>query len=202
MLLRVPRIKTLDILKRGSALRLERVNIPGTDVTLYCDTSTPQPMPFITTSFRPRSLTPSTALATPGPTPPSSWFPSGLCGCEWGTEFHALIGACTPCQRSKVTRHVKAPLGNFTLPSARFSHVHIDMVGQLPVSSGFRYCLTAIDRYTCWSEALPLSDVTTEAFAKAFVSLSVPRFGCPQQFTTDQGRQFEAPLFKTLATIS
>jgi cleavage and polyadenylation specificity factor subunit 1 len=41
-----------DILQNGSALWLERVPIPGMDVDLYCDTSTPQPWPFVTTPFR------------------------------------------------------------------------------------------------------------------------------------------------------
>ena len=66
-------------------------------------------------------------------------------------------------------------------------------------TSGFRYCITAIDRFTRWPEAFPLSDITAEAVAKAFVSVWVARFGCPQQFTTDQSRQFEARLFNTLA---
>ena len=67
------------------------------------------------------------------------------------------------------------------------------------MSSGFWYCLTAIDSYTSWPEAFPLSDIAAEAVAKAFVSVWVARFGCPQQFTTDHGRQFVARLFKTLA---
>jgi cleavage and polyadenylation specificity factor subunit 1 len=119
-----------------------------------------------------------------------------------GNDCRAWTRACTLCQRSKVTRHVKAPLGSFHLPPARFSHVHVDLVGSLPVSSGFRYCLTAIDRYTRRPEAVPLSDITAEAVAKAFVSVWVARFGCPQQITADEGRQFEARLFKTLATIT
>ena len=41
-----------DVLKKGCALRVERVHIPGTDVNIYCDTSTPQPRSFITTPFR------------------------------------------------------------------------------------------------------------------------------------------------------
>jgi hypothetical protein len=56
------------------------------------------------------------------------------------------------------------------------------------VSSGFWYCLTAIDRYTRWPEALPLSDITTEAVAKALVSVWVAHIGSPQQITTNQGR--------------
>ena len=73
----------LDILQRGSALQLERVHIPGTDVSMYCDMSTPQPRPFITTLSDARSLASSTVLATPGPTPPSSWCRRGSCGREW-----------------------------------------------------------------------------------------------------------------------
>ena len=97
---------------------------------------------------------------------------------------------------------MKAHLGSLNLSSARFSHVHIDLVGRLPVSSGLRYCLTAIDSFTRWPATFPLSDITAEAVSKAFVSVWVARFGCPQQFTTDQGRQFEARLFKTLANIT
>ena len=62
--------------------------------------------------------------------------------------------------------------------------------------------LTAINRYTRWPEALPLSDITAEEVAKAFVSVWIAHFGCTQQITTDQGQQFEARLFKTLATIT
>jgi len=41
-----------------------------------------------------RSSTPSTVLATPGPTPPSSGCPSGLCGRDWGktaAHVHARL---------------------------------------------------------------------------------------------------------------
>ena len=41
-----------DILKNGSALRVELIHIPGTDVNLYCDTSIEKPRPFMTTPFR------------------------------------------------------------------------------------------------------------------------------------------------------
>ena len=44
--------------------------------------------------------------------------------------------ACLQCQRAKVQHHVRAPLGVFSPPEKRFRHVHIDIVGPWPVSSG------------------------------------------------------------------
>jgi len=147
-----------DILNGGSALRLERVHIPGTEVTLYCDTSIPQPRPFVTAPFRRQIFDNLHGLSHPGAKATVKLVSQRFVWPGVGKNCRAWTRACNPCQRCKVTRHVKAPLGSFNLPSPRFSYVNIDLVGPLPVSSGFRYCLTAIDIYTRWSEALPLSD--------------------------------------------
>jgi hypothetical protein len=55
-----------DILQNGSALQLERVPIPGMYVNLNCDTSTPQPRPFIITPFRRQVFDTLHGLSHPG----------------------------------------------------------------------------------------------------------------------------------------
>ena len=83
----------------------------------------------------------------------------------------------------------------------RFEHVHLDIVGPLPCSLGFKYCVTAVDRFTRWPEAIPVADIEATTVARAFVNQWVPRFGIPLKITTDQGRQFESKLFQELIQI-
>ena len=48
------------------------------------------------------------------------------------------------------------------IPTARFSHVHVDIVGLLPPSrDGYTHLLTMIDRSTRWLEAVLLRETTT-----------------------------------------
>ncbi len=38
---------------------------------------------------------------------------------------------CLQCQKSKIQRRTRSPLSTFAIPSHRFYHVHIDIVGPL-----------------------------------------------------------------------
>ncbi|XP_077525576.1 uncharacterized protein LOC144137114 [Haemaphysalis longicornis] len=64
-------------------------------------------------------------------------------------------------------------------PSGRFEHVHRDIIGPFPQAGPYRYCLTAIDRYTRWPEAWPLEGITAEDVASAFFTGWIARFGAP-----------------------
>ncbi|BHF59629.1 hypothetical protein SprV_0100259000 [Sparganum proliferum] len=113
-------------------------------------------------------------------------------------DLKASTRACIACQRSKIQRHNKAPIGTFPGPGARFSHVHLDIVGHLPLSNGCSYLLTCVDRFTQWPEAIPLSDIAAPTVVKAFLSRWVAIFGATSTITTDRGVQFESNPFQSL----
>ncbi|GFS54649.1 retrovirus-related Pol polyprotein from transposon opus [Trichonephila clavipes] len=120
-----------------------------------------------------------------------------------GLTFHKIQISNIPTNSwlSSPCRHTKSKLGEFEQPDERFSVVHIDLIGKLPPSEGMQYCLTCIDRFSCWMEAIPIPEITAEIVGRAFYEKWICRFGVPAKIVTDQGRQFEAELFRSIAAI-
>ena len=107
---------------------------------------------------------------------------------------------CLSCQQAKVTKHVVPPIGEFAVPNRRFDHINVDIV-TLPQSNGFRYLLTAVDRFTRWPMAVPMRDMTTETVIDAFAFGWVQHLGVPTTITTDRGTQFTSEMFEQLTKI-
>jgi transposase InsO family protein len=108
-------------------------------------------------------------------------------------DIAAWCRECEACQRAKVTKQPQAPLQPIHIPSRRFSHVHVDLVGPLPASEdGLLYLFTVIDRTTRWLEATPLKETSAASCISAFLSSWVARFGVPERVTTDRGAQFSS----------
>jgi hypothetical protein len=67
------------------------------------------------------------------------------------------------CARGKVTTHARA-----AVPGQRFSHIHMDLVGPLPMTwCGHTNLFTVVDRSTCWAEAVPVSSTTASIWVQA-----------------------------------
>ncbi|BHF73760.1 hypothetical protein SprV_0401684300 [Sparganum proliferum] len=108
---------------------------------------------------------------------------------------------CLACQKNKVHRHTFSPPSTFAVPDVRFNHVHLDLIGPLPPSRGYTHILTAVDRFTRWPIAVPISDTSAENIAMVFLTHWISTFGVPATLTTDRGSQFQYSLFREFTRL-
>jgi len=57
--------------------------------------------------------------------------------------------------------------------------------------------LVLIDRFSKWTELVPLRSATSESLKKAFKERIIARYGVPKIVITDNGEQFARKLFKS-----
>ncbi|MEL7340008.1 MAG: RNase H-like domain-containing protein, partial [Bacteroidota bacterium] len=116
-------------------------------------------------------------------------------------DIKEWVQSCHHCQVAKVHRHNRASIIRISNDVPKFSTIHIDLVGPLPVNRGCRYLLTMIDRFSRWPEVVPIPDITTETVCNAFLMHWVARFGVPETIVTDRGGQFEGHMFNKLMRV-
>ncbi|GFX03332.1 transposon Ty3-G Gag-Pol polyprotein [Trichonephila clavipes] len=85
--------------------------------------------------------------------------------------------------KTSYSRGLIEPMGTFSLPDARFSHIHIDIVGPLPPSEGHHYLLMIIDPFSRLPEAIPIPDMQAKTICRAIFDTLISHFGCPSVIT-------------------
>nr|VZI00474.1 unnamed protein product [Spirometra erinaceieuropaei] len=153
-----------------SGLQLQELPLTTGNGTILCDVSTPSHRPFVPPSLHRKVFSSLHNLSHPGSRATDKLVSDRFVWPGMHKDLKAWTRACIACHRSKIQRHNKTPIGTFPDPGARFSHVHPDIVGLLPLSNGCSYLLTCVDRFTRWPEAIPLPDIAAPTVVKAFLS--------------------------------
>jgi cleavage and polyadenylation specificity factor subunit 1 len=155
---------------------------------LLCDFSLGAPRPLVPKACRAAVFAAIHGAAHPGICATKRLLSSQFVWPRMASDVTRMCRDCVECQRSKVVRHVRAPVQLIELPLRRFAHLHVDIVGPFPVSAaGHRYLFTVIDRATLWVEAVPLADTAAAACAAALFTGWIARYGVPDLLTSDRG---------------
>lgn len=185
----------------NSSAKLELVDIPTSLTKVWCEVSTSRKRPFVPETFRKAIFHQIHDLSHPGIRTTRLKVSQIYFWPKMNMDLKVWAKNCIPCQKNKVVRHTRSPVNTIPIPPARFRHIHIDIVGPLPSSDGFRYIVTMVDRFTRWPEAFPITDITALTVARCFVANYIARFGVPDVITTDQGSQFESKLLLSLTQL-
>ena len=183
-----------------SSLVLKQIPVAGSSTHLWCDTKTGVQRPFVPASHRRKVFESLHNLSHDGVRTTVRKIAERFVWPGMNKEISLWTRACPSCQRSKVHRHTQSAPGSFSLPDKRFEHIHIDLI-TMTECQGMRYCLTVVDRFTRWPQAIPLPNMEAETCARALMSGWIAHYGIPLIITSDQGRQFESHLFQSLCRL-
>ncbi|XP_027183804.1 uncharacterized protein LOC113782091 [Coffea eugenioides] len=117
-----------------------------------------------------------------------------LSGYYWPTIFldsAELVARCKPCQLHAPIHH--APTQEMVPLQSPwpFFQWGIDLLGPFPrAPGGYEHVVVAVDYFTKWVEAEPLTTISSRSVQKFLWRNIVCRFGIPRVLVSDNGRQF------------
>nr|VZH93452.1 unnamed protein product [Spirometra erinaceieuropaei] len=130
-----------------SGLQLQDLPLTTGNGTILCDVSTTSHRPFVPPSLRRKFFFSLHHLSHPGSRATNKLVSDRFFWPWMHKDLKAWTRAYLGCQQNKVQPQYKAPIATFPTPDRRFSHVHLDIVGHLPLSNGCFYLLTCVNRF-------------------------------------------------------
>ncbi|GFV80000.1 hypothetical protein TNCV_1182881 [Trichonephila clavipes] len=136
------------LIASGTSLELKKVTFPNSSTEIMCDLSTCTARPYIPKQHRQDVFSAMHNLSHPGIRRSVHLMKQRFVWPSISSDVAKWARHCLACQKSKIHRHTRSPLSSFQEPFQRFDHVHLDLIGPLPPSNGYTYCLTMIDRFS------------------------------------------------------
>ena len=134
----------VTLLRNDHSLKILRESVPGCDQPLLGDFSQGVFRPLVPVGFRKTIFDTLHALSHPGVRASQKLVDQRFVWFGMRSDIRTFVQTCIKCQKAKVIRHNQAPLHPFKAPNNRFLHIHVDIVGSLPVSHGYSYLLSII----------------------------------------------------------
>lgn len=122
------------------------------------------------------------------------WFP-GL-----RSFAQKYVSHCVVClSHKKVPRAPHQPIHSWEKPDSPFETIHVDALGPLPESNGYRYVLIVVDAFSKYCLLYPMYKQETSELKKVLTNV-VSLFGSPKLIVADRGRMFQSKDFSDWVT--
>ncbi|BHF63007.1 hypothetical protein SprV_0200599600 [Sparganum proliferum] len=121
--------------RQPTSLQLEAIPLSTTPGTILCDVSRGASRPVVPSEMRRDVFATLHNLAHPGIRSTQRLVSERFVWPSMNTDIRQWTRSCLACQKAKVGRHNKAPIGTFLAPDTRFAHVHIDLISHYGIPS-------------------------------------------------------------------
>ena len=103
------------------------------------------------------------------------------------------VRSCDICEERKNPGRKKRNYMESYVAGGRFERVAADIAGPFPKTANENvYILVISDYFTKFSEMYPIPNMEAKTIASVFFRGWIKRYGCPYEFHSDQGTQFES----------